>query len=97
MLAQKTLEEDLSMKFDDDVKKRLKRIEGQVRGVLKMMEEGESCKDVVSQLVAVRSAMDKTVAYVVATNLEKSILEEKAGSKTNKLVKEAVDLLIKSK
>ncbi|MDF2922686.1 MAG: hypothetical protein K0R57_1600 [Paenibacillaceae bacterium] len=85
------------MKFDDDVKKRLKRIEGQVRGVLKMMEEGESCKDVVSQLVAVRSAMDKTVAYVVATNLEKSILEEKAGSKTNKLVKEAVDLLIKSK
>ncbi|MNI83572.1 Copper-sensing transcriptional repressor CsoR [compost metagenome] len=85
------------MKFDDDVKKRLKRIEGQVRGVLKMMEEGESCKDVVSQLVAVRSAMDKTVAYVVATNLEKSILEEKSGSKNNKLVKEAVDLLIKSK
>jgi DNA-binding FrmR family transcriptional regulator len=85
------------MKFDDDVKKRLKRIEGQVRGVLKMMEEGESCKDVVSQLVAVRSAVDKTVAYVVATNLEKSILEEKSGSKSNKLVKEAVDLLIKSK
>lgn len=85
------------MKFDDDVKKRLKRIEGQVRGVLKMMEEGDSCKDVVSQLVAVRSAVDKTVAYVVATNLEKSILEEKAGSKSNKLVKDAVDLLIKSK
>lgn len=85
------------MKFDDDVKKRLKRIEGQVRGVLKMMEEGESCKDVVSQLVAVRSAMDKTVAYVVATNLEKSILEDKTGSKSSKLVKDAVDLLIKSK
>ncbi|MNC17681.1 Copper-sensing transcriptional repressor CsoR [compost metagenome] len=85
------------MKFDDDVKKRLKRIEGQVRGVLKMMEEGESCKDVVSQLVAVRSAMDKTVAYVVASNLEKTLLEEKAGSKTNKAVKDAVDLLIKSK
>jgi DNA-binding FrmR family transcriptional regulator len=89
--------EDAGMKFDDDVKKRLKRIEGQVRGVLKMMEEGESCKDVVSQLVAVRSAVDKTVAYVVASNLEKTLLEEKAGSKANKAVKDAVDLLIKSK
>lgn len=85
------------MKFDDDVKKRLKRIEGQVRGVLKMMEEGESCKDVVSQLVAVRSAVDKTVAYVVAANLEKSLLEEKNSSKNSKLVKEAVELFIKSK
>lgn len=85
------------MKFDDDVKKRLKRIEGQVRGVLKMMEEGETCKDVVSQLVAVRTAVDKTVAYVVAANLEKSVLEEKSGSKNSKLVKEAVELFIKSK
>lgn len=85
------------MKFDDDVKKRLKRIEGQVRGVLKMMEDEESCKNVVNQLAAVRSAVDKTLAYVVATNLEKNILEEKAGSKSSKLVKDAVELLIKSK
>lgn len=85
------------MKFDDDVKKRLKRIEGQVRGVLKMMEEGESCKNVVNQLSAIRSAVDKSIAYVVATNLEKNILEEKNGSKTSKLVKDAVDLMVKSK
>lgn len=85
------------MKFDDDVKKRLKRIEGQVRGVLKMMEEEESCKNVINQLVAVRSAVDKTVACVVAANLEKNLLEEKNSSKNSKLVKEAVDLFIKSK
>lgn len=85
------------MKFDDDVKKRLKRIEGQIRGVLKMMEEDESCKEVVNQLAAVRSAVDKTIAYVVATNLEKNILEEKAGRSTSKLVKDAVDLMVKSK
>lgn len=85
------------MKFDDNVKKRLKRIEGQVRGVLNMMEQEESCKDVVSQLAAVRSAVDKTIAYVVAMNLEKALLDEKNSSKSNKIVKDAVDLLIKSK
>lgn len=47
------------MRYDDEVKKRLKRIEGQVRGVLKMMEEEQHCKDVVNQLSAVRSATDK--------------------------------------
>ncbi|SFE22338.1 DNA-binding transcriptional regulator, FrmR family [Paenibacillus algorifonticola] len=86
------------MKYDDDMKRRLRRAEGQVRGVLKMMEEGKNCKDVVSQLSAVRSAVDKTLALVVAVNLEQCILEEQeAGRDSSKVVKEAVELLIKSR
>ncbi|WP_338556365.1 metal-sensitive transcriptional regulator [Paenibacillus sp. KS-LC4] len=86
------------MKYDDDMKRRLNRAEGQVRGVLKMMEEGKNCKDVVSQLSAVRSAIDKTLALVVAVNLEQCIMEEQeAGRDSSKLVKEAVELLIKSR
>lgn len=86
------------MKYDDDVKRRLKRIEGQVRGVLNMMEEEKHCKDVVAQLSAVRSAADKAIAYIVAMNLEHCILEQKeAGADTGKVVKEAVELLIKSR
>lgn len=38
----------MPMKYDEDVKRRLRRVEGQVRGVLKMMEEEKNCKDVVS-------------------------------------------------
>lgn len=92
----------MSNQYDDDVKKRLRRVEGQVRGVLRMMEEEKSCKDVVSQLSAVRSAVDKTMAYVVAMNLEKCIMEEMDSNKesnkdTSKLVQEAVELLIKSR
>ncbi|MFC5531201.1 metal-sensitive transcriptional regulator [Cohnella yongneupensis] len=79
-------------------KKRLKRIEGQVRGVLNMMEEEKHCKDVVGQLSAVRSAVDKAMAYIVATNLEMCIVEQRqAGNDTGKLVQEAVELLIKSR
>ncbi|NOU93186.1 metal-sensing transcriptional repressor [Paenibacillus sp. LMG 31456] len=86
------------MNYDDRVKKQLRRIEGQVRGVLNMMEEEKHCKDVVSQLSAIRSATDKAIAYIVAVNLERCILEEKAeGNNTEKLVKEAMDLLVKSR
>ncbi|MFC6331025.1 metal-sensitive transcriptional regulator [Paenibacillus septentrionalis] len=88
----------MSIQYDDNVKRRLKRVEGQVRGVLKMMEEDKNCKDVVSQLSAVRSAVDKAIAYVVAVNLEKCIVEEKeAGNDTGKVVAEAIELLIKSR
>jgi DNA-binding FrmR family transcriptional regulator len=86
------------MKYDDDVKKRLKRMEGQIRGILKMMEEEQNCKDVVSQISAVRSAADKAIAYIVAVNLEQCIMEDKeAGKDTSKTVKQAVDLLVKSR
>ena len=86
------------MTYDDDMKRRLRRAEGQVRGVLKMMEENKDCKDVVSQLSAVRSAVDKTMALVVAVNLEQCIREEQvSGGDTGKVVKEAVELLIKSR
>ncbi len=86
------------MTYDDDMKRRLRRVEGQVRGVLKMMEENKDCKDVVSQLSAVRSAVDKTMALVVAVNLEQCIREEQEnGGDTSKMVQEAVGLLIKSR
>lgn len=86
--------------YNDDVKKRLRRIEGQVRGVLNMMEKGESCKDVVSQLSAVRSAVDRAIAYIVAANLEQCLLEQEQsgeGKTRSKLVQDAVDLLIRSR
>ena len=86
------------MNYDDDVKRRLKRIEGQVRGVLNMMEEQKHCKDVVSQLSAIRSATDKAIAYIVAVNLEQCLVEKlEQGQETEEVVKEAVDLLIKSR
>nr|WP_192702243.1 metal-sensitive transcriptional regulator [Paenibacillus sp. OAS669] len=86
------------MKYDDDVKKRLRRMEGQIRGILKMMEEEQDCKDVVSQISAVRSAADKAIAYIVAVNLEQCIIEEiEAGRDSGPVVKQAVDLLVKSR
>ena len=54
---------DVSMRFpedvNDDVLKRLRRLEGQIRGVQRMVEEGQDCSDVVTQLSACKAALDK--------------------------------------
>ncbi|QEC46462.1 metal-sensitive transcriptional regulator [Baekduia soli] len=43
----------------DDLQKRLRRIEGQVRGIQGMIEEDRWCPDVLQQVAAVKAALDK--------------------------------------
>lgn len=88
------------MHYDDDVKKRLRRIEGQVRGVLRMMDEVKNCKDVVSQLSAIRSAVDRSIAYIVTHNLEYCLrkeLEKGEKANTEDHLEEAINLMVESK
>lgn len=88
----------MEVQYSEDLKRRLKRIEGQVRGVLRLMEEGKSCKEVVGQLTAVRNASDKAIAQIVADNLQHCLMKEQAeDGQTDRLVKEAVELLVKSR
>ena len=52
-----------------DVVNRLKRIEGQVRGLIEMVESGRSCEDVAQQMAAARKAMDKTFYRMMACSM----------------------------
>ena len=45
--------------------KRLKRIEGQVRGLQKMIESGRDCESIITQLVAIRSAIEGVGALML--------------------------------
>ncbi|SFQ41857.1 metal-sensitive transcriptional regulator [Salibacterium halotolerans] len=86
------------MQYTDEMKNRLKRVEGQVRGVQKMMEESKDCKDVVYQMSAARTALDRAMAYIVAENLEECIREQiETGGDTSEYVQEAIELLGKSR
>jgi len=49
----------------DDVLVRLRRIEGQVRGVQRMVEEERSCREIVNQLAAVKAAIASLNGVVV--------------------------------
>lgn len=85
-------------KYDDKVKNRLKRIEGQVRGIIKMMEDEKQCQDIVTQLAAVRNALDRAIGVVVSSNLEECIRRQiENGEGTEETIKEAVNLLVKSR
>ncbi|SFG58749.1 DNA-binding transcriptional regulator, FrmR family [Halobacillus alkaliphilus] len=84
--------------YGQETKNRLKRIEGQVRGVLKMMDEDKDCKDVITQLSAARSAMDRAIGYIVARNLEGCIREaHEEGESAEDLINEAVQMIVKSR
>jgi DNA-binding FrmR family transcriptional regulator len=53
-----------------DVIKRLRRAQGQIGGVIKMIEEGRDCADVVTQLAAASRALDRAGFKIIATGLE---------------------------
>lgn len=86
------------MEFKPPVKNRLKRVEGQVRGVLRMMEEEKECKDVISQLSAAKSALERTIAVIVAENLQQCVKDQQEkGEDSSEVVQEAINLLVKSR
>lgn len=84
------------MEYTTQISHRLKRVEGQIRGVQNMLSQGESCKDVVSQLSAARTAIDRTMAVIVAENLEQCVRESDSDESKDQ-VQEAIDLLVNSR
>lgn len=67
------------MQLDTDdlaaVIKRLKRAQGQIGGVVRMIEEGRECQEVVGQLAAVSKALDRAGFAVIAQGLRQCIVE----------------------
>lgn len=62
-----------------DVIKRLRRAEGQIRGVIAMLEDGRDCADVVTQLAAVSRALDRAGFKIIATGLRQCVTAEEDG------------------
>lgn len=87
------------MEYDENTRHRLRRIEGQVKGILTMMENRKECRDVVTQLSAVRSALDGLMGVIVSLNLEQCIRSEgKASSKASEtIIQEALQLFIQTR
>lgn len=59
---------------------RLKKIEGQVRGIRRMVEEGHDCAEVLHQVRAARKAFDK-VGFVILAGRMRECMSGKAGPK----------------
>jgi DNA-binding FrmR family transcriptional regulator len=57
------------------VANRLRRAQGQIGGVLRMIEQGRDCKDIVTQLVAVNHALDRAGFAIIATSLTQCLAQ----------------------
>jgi DNA-binding FrmR family transcriptional regulator len=53
----------------DDVRKRLRRVAGQVQGVERMLDEGRECKEVVAQISAATKALEQAGFRLVAAGM----------------------------
>ena len=81
-------------KGQSDVQMRLRRIEGQIRGIISMLDQGKTCEEVVTQLLAARAAMDKATAEVLKCHVAEA-LSEKSPSDAREAVERAINLLAK--
>jgi CsoR family transcriptional regulator, copper-sensing transcriptional repressor len=55
---------------------RLRRIEGQVRGLQRMLTEDKDCLDILTQLMAVRSGLEQVSLWLLDTHVRDCLLED---------------------
>ncbi|MFF3611756.1 metal-sensitive transcriptional regulator [Streptomyces sp. NPDC002580] len=60
---------------------RLRRAQGQIAGVIRMIEEGRDCEDVVTQLAAASRALDRAGFAIIATGLQQCLTDAENGAK----------------
>jgi DNA-binding FrmR family transcriptional regulator len=73
----------------DQLHKRLRRIEGQVRGIQKMVDEDRYCIDVLTQISAVQAALDKVALGLLDEHARHCVIgapEPEQGDKTDELL-----------
>lgn len=61
---------------------RLRRAQGQISGVIRMIEEGRDCEDVVTQLAAASRALDRAGFAIIATGLQRCVTDIDTGRKS---------------
>jgi CsoR family transcriptional regulator, copper-sensing transcriptional repressor len=61
---------DMTDETMSSVVKRLRRAQGQIGGVIRMIEEGRDCADVVTQLAAASRALDRAGFKIISTGLQ---------------------------
>ena len=84
----------------DQVQRRLRRIEGQIRGVQKMVDEDRYCIDVLTQVGAVKAALDAVALLLLRDHTEHCVVEAIQGGDGSEKVRElseAVERLVRGR
>ena len=87
---------NLSAVERDDIVQRLKRIEGQARGVQKMVADGRDCGDILTQLASIRAAVNGLNGELLEAYLLRCMQNPNEFGSPEKAVKQAVRALVRS-
>ena len=81
---------------EKNILNRLKRAEGQLRGIQKMIEDQQECIDIMTQLTAVRSSINRTMGLVIGNKIHQ-IIENPSQNpqEQEEKLKQALDLIAK--
>ncbi|HEY7125654.1 MAG TPA: metal-sensitive transcriptional regulator [Ktedonobacterales bacterium] len=79
---------------ETDITNRLRRIEGQIRGLSRMLEEKGSCEALIIQVLAVRAAIDRVASEILKHHVDQC-LNEMSPAEAKSAISRAVQLMNK--
>jgi len=80
----------------NQLKNRLRRADGQLQGILKMVDDGRECQDILTQLAAVRAGVERMMGVVVAENVKQCVAEDQLTDEQQVALQNALDLVVKT-
>lgn len=95
-MADKNDENRFGKEGKDAIIRRLRRVEGQIRGIIRMLEEDYPCNEVLLQVAAARSAIDKVGLHLIATRLKECMATgPEEGGSWEEAVSEAIETFLR--
>ena len=79
----------------DNLVKRLKRVEGQVRGIQRMIDEEKYCVDILTQIAAVRGALNKVGMRILEQHTHGCVQNAVSEDNGDEVIDELMDLIFK--
>lgn len=73
---------------------RLRRLEGQIRGLQSMIESGKDCEAVLTQIMAAKSALNQVGLHIIGHSMKTCLVSDSAASK-DEVIDEAIAVFLK--
>ncbi|MHB8171547.1 MAG: metal-sensitive transcriptional regulator [Thermincolia bacterium] len=86
---------DQASQNKDDILKRLRKIEGQVKGIQRMVEEEKGCLEVLTQLAAVKAAVIAVGTNIVENNTTRCLEAAHNNGQSQKYIEDLVQVLMR--
>jgi DNA-binding FrmR family transcriptional regulator len=79
----------------DAVLTRLRRIEGQIRGIHRMLEEDRMCEDIVTQLMAARSSLDQVGLRIIDQHIDRCLVSDNSSEDALRNLRQALRMWLR--